>query len=100
MTQFVFAHFTIHDRAEYDRYAELATPIFMREGVKFHANDEAPVPMSPGLVADKVVLMEFRDDAHMKHFFALPDYIEAGKHRDAGTKMTIIRFKRFEGLEG
>ncbi len=99
MTQFVLSYFTIHDRAEYDRYVELATPIFIREGVIVHANDEAPIPMTPGLEADKVVLLEFRDGAHMKHFFELPDYQAAGIHRDAGTMMTIIRFKRFEGSQ-
>ena len=98
MTQFVLSHFTIHDRAEYDRYVELATPIFIREGVKVHANDEAPVPVTPGLKVDKVVLLEFRDHDHLKHFFSLPDYVAAGKHRDAGTDMTIVQFKRFEGL--
>lgn len=97
MTQFVFTFFTIHDRAEYDRYVELATPIFIREGVKVLANDEAPVAMSPGLEADKAVLLEFRDGGHMKSFFELEDYKAAAVHRDAGTKMTIIRFKRFAG---
>lgn len=96
MSQFVFAYFTIHNRAEYDRYVELAKPIFIREGVKVHANDEVPVPMTPNIKADKAVLLEFRDSLHMKTFFALPDYMEAAKHRDAGTIMSIIRFKRFD----
>ena len=96
MSQFVFTFFTIHDRAEYDRYVALATPIFMREGVKVHANDEAPIPMSADIKADKAVLLEFRGGDHMKNFFALPDYMAAAKHRDAGTKMSIIRFKRFQ----
>ena len=77
-----------------------ATPIFIREGVKVHANDEAPVPVTPGLHVDKVVLLEFRDTAHMKEFFALPDYVEAGKYRDAATTMNIIQFKRFIGMDG
>lgn len=95
MSLFLFAFFEIHDRPTYEKYMHAAGPIFMREGVKIHANDEAPVPMSPGIKADKAVLMEFRDEAHMRDFFAKPDYIEAGKHRDASTTMNIIRFERF-----
>ena len=95
MTQFVFTFFTIHDRAEYDLYVAAATPIFIREGVKVLANDEAPIPMTPDIKADKTVLLEFRDETHMREFFAQEDYQAAAKHRDAGTKMSIIRFKRF-----
>lgn len=98
MSVFVFTHFTIHDRAEYDRYAELATPIFIREKVKVLVNDENPVPVTPGLKADKAVLLEFRDEDHVRHFFSLPDYAKAAVHRDAGTNMTVIRCKRFTGL--
>ena len=95
MSIFVFAHFQIHDKAGYARYAELATPIFMREGVKVLGNDEAPVPISPGLKADKAVLLEFRDKTHYKDFFSLPDYVAAAKHRDAASTITAMRFERF-----
>ena len=95
MSIFVFAHFQIHDKAGYARYVELATPIFMREGVKVLGNDEAPVPISPGLKADKAVLLEFRDKAHYKDFFSRPDYIAAAKHRDAASTITAMQFERF-----
>lgn len=96
MSVFVLAHFQIHDRAGYAKYVELATPIFMREGVRILANDEAPVPITPGLKVDKVVLLEFRDHDHYKHFFTQPDYVAAAKHRDAASTITAIQFKRFE----
>ena len=99
MSIFVLAHFQIHDRAGYARYVDLATPIFMREGVKILANDEAPVPISPGLKVDKAVLLEFRDKAHYKHFFTQPDYMEAAKHRDAASTITAMQFERFSGLD-
>ena len=95
MATFVLAHFTIHDRTGYDHYVSLATPIFMREGVKILANDEAPTAMTPNMKADKVVLLEFRDDGHMKTFFSLPDYMEAAKHRDAASVFSAIKFDRF-----
>lgn len=100
MSVFVLAHFQIHDRAGYAKYVELATPIFMREGVKILANDEAPIPITPGLKADKVVLLEFRDHAHYKEFFTQADYVAAAKHRDAASKITAIQFNRFEAMPG
>lgn len=97
MSQFVFAFFEIHDRERYERYMHAAGPIFAREGVKVLANDEAPRPVTPGLKADKAVLLEFRDRDHMRAFFQLEDYIQAGKDRDASTTMNIIQFERWEG---
>ena len=99
MSIFVFAQFQIHDKAGYAKYVQLATPIFMREGVKVLANDEAPVPISPGLEVDKAVLLEFRDKAHYKHFFSQADYMEAATHRDAASIITAMRFERFDGFK-
>jgi len=90
----VFAKFKIHDRAGYQRYVELATPIFMREGVIFHGNDDAPRAITPDMEADKVVLMEFRDKAHMKAFFSAQDYMAAAKIRDAAATISAIMFER------
>jgi len=55
------------------------------------------VPITPGLKVDKAVLLEFRDDAHYKHFFTQPDYMAAAKHRDAASTITAMKFERFEG---
>lgn len=97
MSTFVLAQFQIHDKAGYARYVEIATPIFIREGVKILGNDESPVPISPGLKVDKVVLLEFRDDAHYKNFFTQPDYMAAAEHRNAASTITAVKFERFGG---
>ncbi len=93
MSIFVFATAEYQNKAEYDRYVELATPIFMRENVKVLGNDEEA--RFGGLPGDKAILLEFRDEAHMKAFFALPDYQAAAKHRDAGAVMRMVQFRRF-----
>lgn len=95
MAIYLMSLIDIHDRVEYDKYAALAGPIFMREGVRVLGNDEAPSFMGD-VQADKAVLLEFRDKAHLKAFFALSDYAEAAKHRDAGTTMRVTRFNKFE----
>ncbi len=96
MSIFVMATAEYTDRSEYKRYVELATPIFIREGVNVLGNDDdAHFADMPG---DKAILLEFRDHAHMKAFFALPDYQVASKHRDAGAKMRSVMFKRMPSL--
>jgi len=96
MSLFVFAKFAIHDRAVYERYVSAATPIFMREKVKVHGSDDAPRALTPDMAADKNVLLEFRDHAHVKEFFSQPDYMEAAKIRDAASTMSATMFERFE----
>lgn len=95
MSVFVFATAEFHDKTAYNRYVELSTPIFMREGVNVIGNDEGA--KFSGIPGDKAVLLEFRDDDHMKAFFALPDYQAAAKHRDAGATMRMVRFRRMPG---
>jgi len=93
MSLFVFATAEYQDKAEYARYVELATPIFLREDVKVIGNDDDAGFF--GLPGDKAILLEFRDKAHMSHFFNLPDYKAAAKHRDAGATMRMVQFRRF-----
>ena len=97
MSLFVFAKFAIHDRAGYERYVSLATPIFIREKVKVHGSDDAPQALTPDMAADKNVLLEFRDKAHFDNFFAQEDYTAAAKIRNAASKMSATLFERFEG---
>ena len=96
MSILLFVSAEYHNKAEYDRYVELSTPIFMREGVKILANDTAPVAMTQNMKADKAVLLEFRDNAHMKRFFELEDYKAAAVHRDGASTLSAMKFERFE----
>jgi uncharacterized protein (DUF1330 family) len=96
MSTFVFATAEYTDKAEYNRYVELSTPIFMREGVKVLGNDETA--KFSGIDGEKAILLEFRDHEHMRHFFALPDYQAAAKHRDAGAQMRMVTFRRMPAL--
>ena len=96
MSTLVFAKFAINDHVGYSRYVALATPIFVRENVIIHASDKEPQALSPDMQADKVVLLEFRDHSHFKHFFSQIDYIEAAKIRDAASTISATVFERFE----
>jgi uncharacterized protein (DUF1330 family) len=96
MSLVVVAFLDFIDREEYGKYMAAAGPIFMREGVKLIVNDDAPKPLTEGMEMDKVVVMEFRDEAHMQGFFSLPDYREAQVHRDKGVKMRTVMTRRFD----
>jgi uncharacterized protein (DUF1330 family) len=96
MSILLFVSAEFHNKTEYDRYVELSTPIFIREGVRVIGNDEQATFFD--LPGDKAILLEFRDKAHMKTFFELPDYQAAAKHRDAGATMRMVRFRRFDSL--
>ena len=96
MSTLVFAKFAINDQVGYSRYVELAAPIFVREKVIIHASDQEPHALSPDMQADKVVLLEFRDYSHFKHFFSQTDYIEVAKIRDAASTISATVFERFE----
>lgn len=96
MSLIIIAFLDFIDVEEYQKYMEAAGPIFVREGVKLIVNDADPKPLTEGMAMDKVVVMEFRDQAHMQHFFSLPDYRKAQEHRDKGVKMRTVMTQRFE----
>ena len=98
MSTFIFSRLQIHDRERYDAYMAAAGPIFVREGVKIHAADDAPIALTPDAQCDKAVLLEFRDDAHIQSFFTIPEYIKAAKDRDASTTMSTTKFESYEGV--
>ena len=95
MGVFIFAKLNIHNKQRYNRYMEKAGPMFVEHGVVIHAADDAPRIMGGG-AADKVVLMEFRDPAHMQAFMSHPDYVEIAKDRDAGADLTSTMFQRMK----
>ena len=59
-------------------------------------NDAEPQPLTSGLEMDKVVVMEFRDDAHMAAFFSLSDYQPVQIHRGKGGRMRTVKTQRFD----
>ncbi len=97
MSVFILALIDIHDPDRYKLYEEAAAEIFAREEVKVHAVDDSPY-FAGDIKAGRIVLLEFKDKEHRKAFFQTPDYIEAGKHRDAASEIRTIAFDRFAGF--
>jgi uncharacterized protein (DUF1330 family) len=97
MSHYLCAMFNVHDWDLYNRYAERSAPIFIREGVKVLAADNNPrIDSVDNVSADRVVLLEFRDKNHMKHFFSLEDYQEVAKDRLNSSTGTVMNFEPFQ----
>ena len=89
--------FYIHTKTTLISYNGFLSSLFsyLSAGI-IHASDENPQALSSDMQADKVVLLEFRDHSHFKHFFSQSDYIEAAKIRDAASTISATVFERFE----
>ena len=86
---------TFTDREEYAHYARMAGELFMREGVGIIVNDEEPDVVAGKIEADKVVVLEFRDDAHMNAVLGSDDYKAALVHREKAIRIRTLKVRRF-----
>lgn len=96
MSTIVISFIDFTDREHYATYASMAAKIFMREGVGVIVNDEAPTVVAGDHSVDKVVALEFRDDAHMVAVLGSDDYKEAMVFRDKAIKLRSVKVNRFE----
>ena len=86
---------TFTDREEYAHYARIAGELFLREGVGIIVNDEAPEVVMGEIDVEKVVVLEFRDDAHMRDVLGSERYAEAMVHREKAIRLRTVKVRRF-----
>ncbi len=86
---------TFADRDEYAHYARMAGELFMREKVGIIVNDENPEVVAGQIEVDKVVVLEFRDDAHMAAVLGSEDYKKALVHREKAIRLRTMKVERF-----
>lgn len=84
------------DRDHYATYASMAAKLFMREGVKVIVNDENPTVVAGDQHFDKVFVLEFRDDDHMKAVLGSDDYKAAMVYREKAIRIRSVKVDRFE----
>jgi len=97
MSILLYSELNIHKPELYQAYMEKMGPLFAAHGITLHANDTEAVPISGQPKPDKVVIIEFRDQAHMQAFLSEPDYIAAAADREASVTERTMIFKRWEG---
>lgn len=96
MSTIIVSFLNFIDRDHYATYAAMAGKIFMREGVKIIVNDENPTVIAGDHCVDKVVVLEFRDDDHMKAVLESDDYKAAMAYREKAITMRSVKTARFE----
>lgn len=95
MSTIIVSFLTFIDRDHYATYAGMAAKIFMRDGVKIIVNDEDPTVVAGDDKVDKVVVIEFRDDDHMKAVLGSDDYKAAMVFREKAITMRSVKVDRF-----
>ena len=90
MSAYVLAQLTIHDRARYDRYAGRFMDVLKRFDGRLLAADESPDRVEGSWPHQKVVLIEFKDEAEASRWAASPEYREIAVDREAATTATIL----------
>ena len=85
MTVYVVAEMTIHDRDRYDRYAARFPATLRGFDGRLLAADEAPIVVEGTWDHEKLVLIEFRDEAEYSRWATSPAYVEIAEERRAAT---------------
>jgi len=84
---------TIHDRAQYDQYADRFMEIFDKYDGKLLSVDEEPQVVAGEWSATRSVLIEFPSKPQLFEWLLSPEYKEIGKFRDAGATAESIIVK-------
>ena len=74
MTVYIIAQLKFTRRELYDRYQSRFAGVFRKFKGKLLVADEHPVVMEGSWGRDKVVIMEFPDDAAAQEFQTSPEY--------------------------
>ena len=97
MTVYALAQLTFTDRAAYDRYMARFTDVFAQFKGRVLAADETPLVLEGEWSGDKVVLLEFPDQAAMQHWATSPAYREISRDRVAGATGPVLMLHGFSG---
>jgi uncharacterized protein (DUF1330 family) len=93
MPVYAIAQLTITDRAVYDRYAARFRSIFGRFQGHLLAADESPEVVEGSWSHQKVVLLEFPDEAAFRDWLESPAYQAIVKERHASSNGVVLLVK-------
>lgn len=83
---YVVAQIRFTDEPSYRRYQAKFPKVFATSGGKLLAADESPRPLSGDWPFNKLVIMQFPDEATADGFLESEAYSEISKDRDAGAE--------------
>ena len=90
MSAYVLAQLTIHDRARYERYAAKFMNVLSRFDGLLLAADESPERIEGTWPHQKIVLIEFKDQAEASRWADSPEYRKIAVDREGSTLATIL----------
>jgi uncharacterized protein (DUF1330 family) len=97
MPALVVATLRFKDIERYRRYMAAFPGVFASSGGKVLVADEQPRQLSGnGAPIDKIVVMQFDDEAAVAPFFGSTEYREIAEDRDAGADVTSWLVKSYE----
>ena len=95
MTVYIIAQLKFTRRELYDRYQSRFADVFRKFKGKVLVADEHPVVTEGNWGRDKVVILEFPDDAAAKEFQTSPEYQEIAVDRKAGADAIVLTVRGF-----
>jgi uncharacterized protein (DUF1330 family) len=95
MSVLILAQLRFKDRARYDRYQAKFAAVFGKFKGRVLAADAHPRVLEGEGGPDKVVLLEFPDEAAAIAFHNDPEYREISIDRKAGADALVLQFRSF-----
>lgn len=94
---YAIAQLKITDRAAYDRYQAKFMGVMKKHKGRVLAADEKPAVVEGAWDREKVVLLEFPDEASFREWAESPEYVEIAKDRKAGSDAVVLLVKGIGG---
>ena len=95
MTIYIIAQLKFTRRELYNRYQSRFADVFRKFRGKLLVADEHPVVVEGSWERDKVVIMEFPDEAAAQEFQTSPEYQEIAVDRKAGADAVVLTVRGF-----
>jgi uncharacterized protein (DUF1330 family) len=95
MSVLILAQLRFKDRGRYDRYQARFADVFRKFRGRVVAADEHPRLLEGHDGPDKVVILEFPDEAAASEFQNSAEYREISIDRKAGADALVLQFRSF-----
>ena len=90
MSVYAVAQLTFRDRPAYDRYQAAFVPVFKQFNGRVLVADEKPQQLEGRWPYQKIVILEFPDEASFRAFSGSHAYEEIARDRRLGADATVI----------
>lgn len=90
MPAYVIAMMAVHDPETYAKYTALTPPTVKKYGGKFLTRGEAVATIEGEPYQDRMVILEFPNQAQIEAWFADPEYQAAMVFRHASSTMNML----------